>query len=160
MPIGNLRSLGIADLLTTHSAVLEELRLRNVLRSKNNPTGDYAEWLVSQKLALTLEKNSSKGYDARDAKGRKYQIKGRRVTSANKSTLLGVIRNLKGGDFDFLIAVIFDQDWKVRYAARIAHSDVLDLVTYRPHVNGHAMCLRPTVFENRRVTDISHLPRT
>lgn len=148
--------LTIAELLATHSAVLDELRHRNVIRSNNNPTGDYAEWLVSTKLGLTLEINSAKGFDATDSQGLRYQIKGRRVTPENKSTQLGVIRNLDGKDFDFLVAVIFDANWQVRYAAKIPHQTVPLLATYRPHVNGHTMYLRPAVFDNPNVEDVSH----
>ncbi|MEQ1674159.1 MAG: hypothetical protein ABL865_03865 [Candidatus Nitrotoga sp.] len=81
MNIPDLTELTITGLLITHSAVLDELRHRNVIRSKNNPTGDYAKWLVSRKLGLTLETNSAKGFDATDLQGLRYQIKGRRVTS-------------------------------------------------------------------------------
>jgi len=148
--------LSIVELLATHSAVLDELKHRNVIRSKNNPTGDYAEWLISTKLGLTLETNSAKGFDATDSLGLRYQIKARRITPENKSTQLGVIRNLDGKDFDFLVAVIFDADWHVRYAAKIPHQAVPLLATYRPHVNGHTMHLRPAVFDNPSIEDISN----
>ena len=156
MNLPDLTELTVAELLTTHSAVLDELRHRNVIRSKNNPTGDYAEWLVSTMLGLTLETNSTKGFDATDSQGLRYQIKSRRVTPANKSTQLGVIRNLGGKDFDFLVAVIFNADWQVRYAAKIPHQVVPLLATYRPHINGHTMHLRPSVFDNPSVEDVSH----
>lgn len=156
MDLPDFTELTIAQLLDTHSAVLDELRHRNVIRSKNNPTGDYAEWLVSTKLGLTLETNSVKGFDATDLHGLCYQIKGRRATPENKSTQLGVIRNLDGKDFDFLVAVIFDANWQVRYAAKIPYRTVPLLATYRPHVNGHIMHLRPTVFDNPSVEDVSH----
>lgn len=145
----------ITELLETHSRVLDELKQRQVIRSKNNPTGDYAEWLVASKLCLVLEKNSAKGFDAKDLQGLRYQIKGRRVTSDNKSTQLGVIRDLDGGDFDFLVAIVFDEAWQVRSAAKIPHKVVSLFATYRPHVNGHIMHLRPSVFDHPLVEDIS-----
>ena len=156
MALPDLSTYTITELLTEHSAVLDELRRRRVVRSKNNPTGDYAEWLVSTKLGLTLETNSAKGFDATDAKGLRYQIKGRRVTPDNKSTQLGVIRNLDGKDFDFLIAVIFDEKWLVRRAAKIPQHAIAELATFRKHVNGHIMLLRPCVFDNPNVRDITH----
>ncbi|MDD2948205.1 MAG: hypothetical protein PHV80_05135 [Rugosibacter sp.] len=156
MTLTDFTDLTIAELLATHSVVLDELRRRNVIRSKNNPTGDYAEWLVSTKLGLTLETNSAKGFDATDSQGLRYQIKGRRVTPENKSTQLGVIRNLEGNDFDFLVGVVFDANWQVKYAAKLPHQAVAELATFRPHVNGHTMHLRPIVFDNPSVEDISH----
>ena len=152
----DLSELTIAELLATHSAVMDELQHRKVIRSKNNPTGDYGEWLVSTRLGLSLETNSAKGFDATDSQGMRYQIKSRRVTPANKSTQLGVIRNLEGKDFDFLLAVIFDENWQVLYAAKIPHQTVFSLATFRSHVNGHTMHLRPVMFENQSVEDVSH----
>jgi len=152
----DLTGLTIAELLATHSSVLDELRHRNVIRSKNNPTGDYAEWLVSTKLGLALETNSAKGFDASDSQGLRYQIKARRVTPENRSTQLGVIRNLEGKDFDFLIAIIFDADWHVRYAAKIPHQAISLLATYRPHINGHTIHLRSAVLDNPSVENISN----
>jgi hypothetical protein len=152
--------LGVTALLDAHCAILEELRKRGILRSKNNPTGDYAEWLVSTKLGLTLENNSSKGWDATDANGVRYQIKGRRVTPDNRSTQLSVIRNLEGKDFDVLIAVVFDAAWRVRSAAKIPHDVVGKLASFRQHVNGHVMHLRPTVFSFPTVEDVTALLST
>ena len=155
MSIHELTSLSIAELLTTHSAILSELEQRGVLRSKNNPTGDYGEWLVSNALGFKLAGNSAKGYDATDELGLKYQIKCRRVTPSNSSTQLSVIRNLECGDFDFLIAVIFDERWEVMRAAKIPHSSIQKIASYREHVNGHVMHLRPSVFAEAVVENIA-----
>jgi len=144
--------LSIPALLATHSQILDELRKRAVVRSKNNPTGDYTEWLVSQKLGLQLETNSARGYDATDSKGVRYQIKGRRVTPDNRSTQLGVIRNLQGNDFDFLIAVVFDASWQVRVAAKIPHNVIAQVASFRKHVNGHVMHLCPSTIDNRTMS--------
>ena len=75
MPGINLEELSISELLKLHSDALHELQSRNVLRTQNNPTGDYGEWLFAEKLGLKLEGNSAKGYDATDANGVRYQIK-------------------------------------------------------------------------------------
>lgn len=151
----NLPDLTIAELLGAHSAVLSELRRRGVVRSENNPTGDYAEWLVSEKLGLALETNSAKGFDATDSQGLRYQIKGRRVTRDNRSTQLGVIRNLESANFDFLVGVIFGEDWRILHAAKIPHRTVSTLAMFRTHQNGHIMHLRPSVLDVPGVEDIS-----
>ena len=59
MSMENLNGLTIAELLKAHGAVLDELKRRGVVRSKNNPTGDYAEWLAATRLGLKLETNSA-----------------------------------------------------------------------------------------------------
>lgn len=155
MALKDLPDLSVPELLAAHSSVIDELRRRGIVRSKNNPTGDYAEWLVSTSMGLALESNSAKGFDAVDSSGRRYQIKGRRITPNNKSTQLGVVRNLEGVDFDFLVAVVFDQDWTVLRAAKIPHRAVASVAAFRPHVNGHVMHLRPSVFDDPEVEDIS-----
>lgn len=76
-----LNALNNLELLSLHSEILTQLRSRGVIRTKNNPVGDYAEWLVSNALGMTLLSNSSAGADAIDADGLKVQIKARRVTS-------------------------------------------------------------------------------
>jgi hypothetical protein len=155
-----LSSYEIAELLALHSAVLDELRERSVVRSSNNPTGDYAEWLVSQRLGLELVPNSSRGYDAKDRRGRRYQIKGRRAAPSMKAPILGTIRNYEAGDFDFLVAVVFEQNWEVRCAAKIAHADLRDFLDFRVHVNGHNMRLAPGVLTDRRVKNITSALRS
>ena len=150
-----LPDLTIVELLGVHSAVLSELKRRGVVRSKYNPTGDYAEWLVSEKLGLVLKTNSAKGFDATDQRGLRYQIKGRRVTTDNPSTQLGVIRNLENADFDFLVGLIFDEDWRILRSAKMPHGTVSSLATFRAHQNGHIMHLRPSVFAVAGVEDIT-----
>lgn len=153
----SLVNLSVTELLATHSAVLDELRSRGVLRSSNNPTGDYTEWLVAERLGLRLSKNSEKGYDATDADEGRYQIKGRKLSSANGSTQLGVIRDLDKQEFDFLIAVVFETDWLVKFAVKIPHAVIEKLAQYRPHVNGHVLHVRPSLFEVAGVLDVTNL---
>lgn len=149
----------ILDLLGQHSKILSELRHRGVLRSKNNPVGDYGEWLVSRSLGLTLEKNSVKGFDAKDASGFRYQIKARRITPDNRSTQLSVIRNLEGKGFDFLIAVILNEAWQIQCAAIIPHKTIFELATFRAHVNGYVMHLRQRELSHPEVKNISEMLR-
>jgi hypothetical protein len=155
MALENLANLTIAELLSAHSTVIDELKRRGVVRSKNNPTGDYAEWLASSRLGLTLATKSAKGFDATDSDGLRYQIKGRRSTPDNPSTQLGVIRNLDACDFDFLIAIVFNADWQVLLATKIPHRTVTKQATFRKHQNGHIMHMRPSALNEPDVEDIT-----
>ena len=56
------------ELMNMYAEILAELNSRNVVRTYNSPVGDYAEWLVAEKLGFVLEHNSQKGYDAYDPK--------------------------------------------------------------------------------------------
>jgi hypothetical protein len=125
-----------SELLQLHSAVLDEMRGQEIIRSRNNPTGDYAEWLVADRLHLKLEGNSSKGHDATDASGKRYQIKARQAARKQKAPLFSVMRELEQGHFDFLVAVVFDSEWNVSYGALISHAHVAPLCAFRARVNG------------------------
>ncbi|MCB4349398.1 hypothetical protein LA345_36925 (plasmid) [Burkholderia vietnamiensis] len=155
----DLSGASITDLLAAHCAVLEELKQRGVTRSGNNPTGDYAEWLVASKLALRLAGKSSKGFDATDERGARYEIKGRRVTPQNRSTQLSPIRSLAAAHFDYLVGVVFDSEWNVMMAAKIPHNVVSTVASYKAHVNGHVMHLRSNVLVIEGVEDITALLR-
>ncbi|WP_197445763.1 MULTISPECIES: hypothetical protein [unclassified Pseudomonas] len=118
----DLANLSIPELLKLHAAAIDELKNRGVLRTKNNPVGDYAEWLVSSALNLTLAKNSAAGHDAKSSDGKKIQIKDRCITASNRSRQLSVIRNLNKNDFDEFIAVIFNEAYDPIEAYLIPHA--------------------------------------
>ena len=152
--------LTIQELLQYHVDILAELKKRNIVRTANSPLGDYAEWLVAQKLSLTLSKNSTTGYDASDLNGIHYQIKSRRVHSANRSRQLSPIRNLDRQDFHYLIAVIFNADFSVQQAVKIPHTAISAYAKYRSHINGHILHIRGAILMDSRVEDLTALLQT
>lgn len=152
-----LERKSVKHLLQTHTLIMEELKSRKVLRTKNTPIGDFSEWLVSKSLGLVLENNSKAGYDAIDNNKIRYQIKGRRITPENRSTQLSVIRDLDKKKFDYLLGIIFDKDYKVLYAAQIPHFVVGKIAKFSEHQNGHILYLKPEIFDNKRINDITKL---
>jgi hypothetical protein len=56
-----MRRLGSA----LYASVLRTLRDRGVVRTGNNPAGDYAELLVCKAFGLEGQRNSNQGFDAR-----------------------------------------------------------------------------------------------
>lgn len=96
-------------LLALYSAIVEELHGRGLVRSTNNPVGDYAEYLTARAFGLSLAGNSSIGYDAVSDDGIRYQVKSRRLTPRNSSRQLSAIRGLESGSdpFDFLVGILF-----------------------------------------------------
>lgn len=151
----DLSGLSVDELLRLYAEVLEELRLRRVARSTNNPVADYTEYLVSTKLGLKLSGNSAMGFDARDPEGRRYQIKGRRLTPQNPSTELSAIRNLPNRPFDFLVAVVYRHDFAVDYAAQVPYDVVVEIAKYRRHTNAYRVLMRRSVLDDARVIDIT-----
>jgi len=149
----DLKNLEKRDLLQLYGRLMEELRQRKLIRSSNNPVSDYAEKIVCEKLKLSIQRKSSKGYDAIDEKsGFKYQIKARRVTSHNKSRQLGVIRNLDQKLFDYLIAVIFDESFKPIEIWRIPREAIPKYARYSQHQNGYILILTGKILEDKTTT--------
>ena len=147
--------LSVGELLTCFADVLDELKVRGVVRTRNNPVADYAEWLVSQRMGFTISTGNTKGHDAVDSEGRRYQIKGRRLDATHTSRQLSPIRNLDNAEFDFLIAVLFDRDFKVIEAYQIPHAVIGAHARFSSHVNGHILSARGGILEAPAVEDIT-----
>lgn len=61
----------------------------------------------------------------------------------------------EAGDYDFLVAVVFEANWDIRCGAQISHADLHGFPKFRDHVNRHTMRMAPSVFSDPRVKDIS-----
>ena len=155
----NWNVLTVLELLRCFADILDELRERKVVRTRNNPVADYAEWLVAQKLGLMLERNSKRGYDAIDQNGKRYQIKSRRLDPTNESTQLSVIRNLEAGDFDYLVGVLFNRDFTVKEAYRIPHSVIKQHSRFSELQNGYILLLEGEVLTALGVENITEILR-
>lgn len=154
LKITDLEKLSTQELLISFSNILDELKSRDVLRTRNNPVGDYGEWIVSKKLNLLLACNSTEGYDAIDVNGLKFQIKCRRQDKPNKSKQLGTIRDLENKKFDFLIGLIFTKDFQVVEAYKIPHSIIGNYAKYKTRINGHVLRLRGDLIKDPAVENI------
>ena len=130
------------------------------MRTYNGPVGDYAEWLVSTKLGLALEPNSKKGYDAIDTdNGLKYQVKSRWMHQGDNSRQLNVIRHYDRNQFDYLIALIFNNVFDVAEAYKIPHDVIGEFFEYKSYQNGHIVTLTQSFISDPRVEDITEIFR-
>lgn len=159
MDLPSLKDFSPKELLQLTGKILDELATRKIVRTNNNPVSDYTEWLVSQRLGLTLRENSEKGFDALETLGVKYEIKARRVTPANKSRQLSAIRDIEGRHFTFLIAVVYNKDFDVILALKIPYAVVLAKSTYVEATNSHKLMAEDSLRDVPGVEDIAHLLR-
>jgi len=125
-----LANMSVAELLSNHVDIQDELRRRGVLRTANNPTGDLAEYLFCQAFQWTQATNSQSGYDAIDYENIRYQIKGRRIPAQSKSRQMSALRNLPSRPFDILAGVLFDETYKISRAALVPFEVVMELAAY------------------------------
>ncbi len=132
----NLKDMDEQTLLHLYSDLMDELRDRELIRSSNNPVADYAEKVAVETLHLERAGKEAKGYDAIDGHI-KYQVKGRRITRHNNSRQLGVIRNLDEKLFDFIVAIIFNEDFSIKEIWKIPHQFIKENSRYSKIQNGH-----------------------
>ena len=153
----DLKEFTISDLFKYFADILDELKERSVVRTRNNPVADYAEWLIARSLGLTLERNSRAGYDAINNRGERFQIKSRRLDPTNKSRQLSVIRNLRNNEFDYLIGVLFEKNFAVKEAYKIPHEIIEKYTRFSKHQNGHILNLKGKILEDPKVENITQL---
>lgn len=151
----DLAAIPISALLELHVDLLGELRRREVVRSANNPTGDYGEMLFSRAFGWALNSNSSAGADAADAQGVRYQIKCRRLATPKGSRQLGFIRRLPEEPFDQLAAVLLNSRFRVTRAALIPYDVVRQRASYVDSVKAWRFMLRDSVWDLAGVVDVT-----
>jgi hypothetical protein len=154
MPL-RLKQKSTRELFTLFGATLAELKARGITRSTNNPIADYAELLFVTALRLEHATKSTKGYDALDRAGLKYEIKGRRVTGHNSSRQLSALRELDQKHFDFLGGVLFNEDFSVHRACLVPHRQVLSNSKHIIHTNSWTFFLRDSIWNIQGVVDVT-----
>src|SRR6266481_6778003 len=159
MELPPLKDFNPKELLQLTGKILDELTAREIVRTSNNPVSGYTEWLVSQRLGLTLCGNSEKGFDSTDKCGVKYEIKARRVTPTNKSRQLSAIRDIEGEHFNFLIAVVYNKDFEVILALKIPRSVVESKSSYVKSTNSYKLMAEDSLKNEAGVEDIATLLR-
>lgn len=117
------------DYIQQVNAARAGLRNLGILRSENNISGDYAEWLAARLLGLELATSGvQKGYDALDSEGRRYQVKSRIVTSLRDVTSFDFrALDLELPAFEYLIGVFFSYDLDVLGIIKVPFEAVHEL---------------------------------
>lgn len=153
----HLTSRSVPNLLALYAGVLEELRVRKIIRSSNNPVADYSEVLCEKAFSWRSAEKSTKGYDATDSRGKRYQIKGRRLTRHSRSRQLGVLRDLNDDPFDYLVGIIFSEDFRVFRACRIPISTLRSpgVCQYIARTNSWRFVLNENVWELPGAIDLT-----
>lgn len=114
-----LDDLSDPELLQLWSRLMAELHARGVVRSSNNPVGDYCELLVATHFRVEPEANSNLGHDLVTPAGTRVQVKGRRITARSPAVgHFSAIRKLEEREFDEVVAVVLNEDFSVREALR------------------------------------------
>lgn len=157
--INDIRSRTTAELFSLYRAILRELEAREIVRTENAPTGDYAEYLVARAFAgSTLAPASEKSWDVLTSSNERLQVKCRVVSDPRDrgQRQLSVFRSF---EFDRAAIVLFDNDYAIFKAALIPKGVVESKSAYRQHVNGWICFATDALFEDPEAEDISDLLR-
>ena len=150
-----LESMTEKELMIFNSEIMNVLKSREIIRTKNNPIADYCEWLVSRSFNWELQRSSNAGYDVIDSNGLRVQIKCRTLENGKGSRQLGVIRKLDDDTFDYLIAILFDEKIEVVNAYQISKELIKEYSRFSGHQNGHILTLKGDILNDKRLANIT-----
>ncbi len=136
------------ELLADWAAVMRELRVRDVIRTNNNPVGDIAEAIVAAHYGGERGSFVQAGWDVRTPEGERIQVKAMRTTPTTKRRNLSPIRDT---DYDSVVVVIFDEDFRVTEGLKLSREVVEDLFPHRKHVNGRIITVTQLLRADPRV---------
>ncbi|SDM69083.1 hypothetical protein SAMN05216368_10219 [Cryobacterium flavum] len=132
MTNSELHSLSVGELIDTYSGILDELRQRGLIRTKNAPVVDLAEYAASIAYDGILEKDSAKSYDLLAGDGRRVQVKVRNVVAdTSPSQIFSAIRS---DGYDVCLFVLVIDNW-VTLAKEWSPADVKVHGRYQAHTN-------------------------
>lgn len=151
----NVANIASRELLALHARIAEELRVRGIARTSNNPTGELAEYLFCEAFGWTQADNSKANIDAVAADGTRFQIKGRKLTRHNQSRQLSAIRDLTGQHFDYLAGVLFTEEYRVLRAAIIPRAIVEQRAKFVKRTNSYRFILHDDIWNAPGVSDVT-----
>ncbi|GGC69727.1 hypothetical protein GCM10011410_23200 [Hoyosella rhizosphaerae] len=143
------------QLLQEWAAIMRELRHRDVVRTNNNPVGDIAEAIVHEYYGGERGGFSQAGWDIRSPEGHRIQVKGMRLTPTTKSRNLSPIRD---SDYDFVVVVIFNEDFHVIEALRMSRNTVEEQFSHRAYVNGRIISVTAALRQHPGVEIVDLVP--
>lgn len=156
----NFESVSTSELLGHYyRGVLAELKRREIVRTGNAPTGDYAETLVKVAFSGELAPNSEKSWDVLAPDGQKLQVKSRLLDDPSKSRQRQ-LSTIRSWGFDSLVIVLFDSTYMVWRAAKIPVDLIRGTGTHSDWVNGDLIIARDSLLDHSQVEDVTGLLRT
>jgi hypothetical protein len=139
------------ELFADWAAMMRELRVRDVVRTNNNPVGDIAEAVVHAHYGGERGSFAQAGWDVKTPAGERIQVKAMRMTETTKRRNVSPIRD---ADYDSVVIVVFDEDFKLTEGLKLAREVVEDLFQHRDHVNGRIITVTQALRADPRVETV------
>ncbi len=126
----------LEELLRKHIDIMDELKKSGVIRT-NHLVGDIGEFRAAQKLGLELATPGTKGYDAIDKDGKKYQIKTRKSSYKNSRPGGGIfpLDLDKLGGVDYVVYVELGYYFELQDLLKIPAGEIRTNAHERVNVN-------------------------
>lgn len=128
----DIASLTTGELLRLYGGILDELRSRGVVRSRNAPAGDLAETLATIVYSGTLAPQSEKSWDVLSEDGTKIQVKCRVLASGQA----GAFSPFRSDGFDLCVFLVLDPSYGIVSATEVPVSEVYAIARAVAWVNG------------------------
>lgn len=138
----------IPQLLADWAAVMNELRLRDIIRTNNNPVGDIAEAIVAKYYEGIRGSFSQPGWDVKTPGGERIQVKAIRSTPTTSRRNVSPIRDRA---YDSVVIVVLDENFQVLEGLKLSRETVEDLFAHRPYVNGRIITVTAALRADPRV---------
>ena len=134
-----------------------------VANSLTDPVGQYAEYLTQKVYGGKRTNNGTAGHDLIDRKKRKIEVKGRVKKHDNYKPKTYINdSNVSGKNFDYLVYIVFDNDFEVEYAFGITRSNFKSAFKTVEHNNSPPKWVikaREEILENPLVENITNVFR-
>ena len=153
--VPDLSTFSDCGLFSFYQAILSELKSRGVIRTKNAPAGDYAEYLVATALGGELAPNSEKSWDVLGNDGEKLQVKARVVSDPAEPGQLQLSPFRSFGFDSAVIVLLSATDYAVSRASKVPRYVVESSVKHRDHVNGNVLFARPEIMGHPSAVDLT-----
>ena len=132
----DLSQMSSRQLLHLYADILTTLTERQVIRSRNAPAGDLAEWLVAKAYSGDLAPPSEKSWDVLAAGGRKLQVKVRLIAPGDRRS--HSFSPFRSFDFDACVFVVMDaHSYEVIRAHEVPTAGVQGVAREAAWVRGH-----------------------
>jgi hypothetical protein len=153
----DVRALNVRELLRLSARIITELNSRGVLRSRNAPAGDLAEYLVAKAYQGELAGPAVKSWDVRVG-DRKLQVKCRLIDQdSRRSESFSAFRSW---EFDVCVFMALDcYTYDVVRAVEVPMTTVKTIARETPWVKAHRVSVSQIASPVQGARDVTDLIR-
>ncbi len=146
----DVEGMSVRDLIRLHRETLHELHRREVVRTWNQPQGEWAELIVAAAYDGKIAENASEeAWDVKTKTGRRIQVKARVIQKASDT-----FSPFRHDGFDTFVAVILDtEDLSVAEGWKMSKKRAWENSRHVESLNGRHITVAQVRKLGRDITD-------